>query len=158
MINSCALHDIQSVFRLAMQQYVGEGDLDAHNAIQLLYTIFSLYHELRPRWKRVVKLVWAKTHEANEEMPADLLDSIEAPKDLLKAMQEPLVTRWWTIGSHAILTANHLQFFMLLAKGVCNMTKTIKKDNVIASNLLSLASSEWIVGDVFLSPQLPSLG
>jgi hypothetical protein len=34
---------------------------------------------------------------------------------------------------------------LLLAKGVWNMTKTIKKENVIASNLLSLASSEWIV-------------
>jgi hypothetical protein len=149
MIDSCALHDIQSVFRLAMQQYVGEGGLDARNAIQLLHTVFSLYHELRPRWKRIVKLVWAKTHETQEEMPADLLHSIDAPKDLLKAMQEPLVTRWWTIGSLALLTAKHLQFFMLLAKGVCNMTKTIEKDNVIASNLLSLASSEWIVGDVF---------
>jgi hypothetical protein len=29
------------------------------------------------------------------------------------------------------------------------MTKTIEKDNVTASNLLLLASSEWIVGDVF---------
>jgi hypothetical protein len=91
-------------------------------------------------------------------MPDDLLYLIKAPKDLLKAMQEPLITCWWTIGSLAILTAKHLQFFMLFTKGVCNMTKTIEKDNVIASNLLSLASSEWIVGDVFSSPQLPSLG
>jgi hypothetical protein len=28
------------------------------------------------------------------------------------------------------------------------MTKTIKKDNIIASNLLLLASSNWIVADV----------
>jgi hypothetical protein len=75
-------------------------------------------------------------------MPDNLLDSIEAPKDLIKAMQEPLVTRWWTIGSLAILTTKHLDFFLLLAKGVCNIT------NIIASNLLSLASSEWIVADV----------
>jgi hypothetical protein len=148
MIDSCGLHDIQSVFRLAMQQYVGEGGLDSRNAIQLLHTIFSLYNELRPRWKRVVKLVWAKTHAEGEEMPENLLNSTEAPKNLLKAMQEPLVTRWWTIGSLAILAASHLQFFKLLAKGVCNMTKTVEKDNVIASNLLSLASSEWIVSDV----------
>jgi hypothetical protein len=82
-------------------------------------------------------------------MPLDLLNSTAPPKDLLKAMQEPLITRWWTIGSLAILTAKHLQFFLLLAKRVCNMTKTNEKDNVIASNLLWLASSEWIVGDVF---------
>ena len=63
MIDSCGLHDIQSVFRLAMQQYVGEGGLDSQNAIQLLQTILSLYNEMQPRWKRVVKVVWAKTHQ-----------------------------------------------------------------------------------------------
>jgi hypothetical protein len=35
--------------------------------------------------------VWAKTH-AETEMPKYLLDLIEAPKDLLKAMQELLIT------------------------------------------------------------------
>jgi hypothetical protein len=82
-------------------------------------------------------------------MPDDLLDSIEAPKDLVKAMQEPLVTRWWTIGSLAILTTKHLDFFLLLAKGVCNITKTDVRENITASNLLSLASSKWIVADVY---------
>jgi hypothetical protein len=38
--DSCGLHDLQSVFRLAMQQFVGEGGLDARNAIQLLHTVF----------------------------------------------------------------------------------------------------------------------
>jgi hypothetical protein len=48
---------------------------------------------------------------ANEQMPDDLLDSIKAPKDLVKAMQELLVTRWWTIDSLAILTSKYLDFF-----------------------------------------------
>ena len=52
-------------------------------------------------------------------------------------------------GSLAILTAKHLDFFLLLAKGVCNMTNTDQKENIIGSNLLSLASSEWIIADVF---------
>jgi hypothetical protein len=51
-------------------------------------------------------------------------------------MQEPLVTSWWTIGSLAILTTKHLDFFLLLAKGVCNMTNMDQKENIIASNLL----------------------
>jgi hypothetical protein len=33
--DSCGLHDLQSVFRLAMQQFVGEGGLESRNAIQL---------------------------------------------------------------------------------------------------------------------------
>jgi hypothetical protein len=77
------------------------------------------------------------------------LNSIEAPKDILKVMQEPLVTRWWTIGSLAILTTKHLDFFLLLPKGDCNMTNTDQKENIIAWNLLSLRSSEWILADVF---------
>ncbi len=149
MSGSCGLHDLQSVFRLAMQQFVGEGGLDARNAIQLLHTVFALYLVLKSRWKRVVGLVWQKLHTSNEQMPDELLNSIEAPKDLMKAMQEPLVTRWWTIGSLAILTTKHLDFFLLLSSGFCNMTNTDHKDNIIASNLLSLASSEWILADVF---------
>jgi hypothetical protein len=62
MLNRCGLHGIQSVFRLVIQQYVGKGDLDACNTIQLHHTVFSLYNELKPRWKRVVKPVWAKIH------------------------------------------------------------------------------------------------
>jgi hypothetical protein len=53
-----------------MQHYMGEGSLDAHNAIQLLHTIFSLYNELRTRWKRVVKLVWAMIH-IEQEIPKE---------------------------------------------------------------------------------------
>ena len=128
-----------------MEQYVGEGGLDARNAIQLLHTVYSLYNELRPRWKKVVRLVWEKIHGGELEMPNNF---VEVPADFLKAMQTPLITRWWTIGSLATLTAQHLDFFLLLAKGVCNMTTTVQKDNIIASNLLSLASSEWIVTDV----------
>jgi hypothetical protein len=149
MIDSCALHDIQSVLGWRCNSTWVKEDWMQEMLSDCYIPFFSLYHELQPRWKRIVKLVWEKTHETQEEMPADFINSIEAPKDLLKVMQEALVTCWWTIGSLAILTAKHLQFFMLLAKGICNMTKTIKKDKVVTSNLLLLASSEWIVGDVF---------
>jgi hypothetical protein len=83
-------------------------------------------------------------------MPDNLLNSVKAPKDLLKVMREPLVTHWcWMIGFLAILTTKHLYFFLLLAKGVCNMTNTYQQEGIIASNLLSLASSEWIVVNIY---------
>jgi hypothetical protein len=96
---------------------VGEGGLDARNAIQLLHTVFSNYLVLKSRWRRVVGLVWQKLHTSDEQMPDELLNSIEAPKDLMKAMEEPLVTRWWTIGSLAILTTKRLDFFLILSRG-----------------------------------------
>jgi hypothetical protein len=44
-----------------------------------------------------------------------------------------------------------------MAKGVRNMTTTKEKENTIASNLLSLASSDWIVADVMLIASLSQL-
>jgi hypothetical protein len=41
MEDSCGIHDLQSVFHLAMQHFVGEGNLEKRNAIQLLHTIAS---------------------------------------------------------------------------------------------------------------------
>jgi hypothetical protein len=63
-----------------MQQFVGEGGLDARNAIQLLHTVFSLYLVLKSRWKRVVGLVWQKLHTSDEQMPDELLNSIAVPQ------------------------------------------------------------------------------
>jgi hypothetical protein len=148
--DSCGLHDLQSVFRLALQQYVGEGGLEARNAIQLVHTIYAFYKELKGRWTRAVKALWKRMH-GNEDMPDDFA------KDLLKAMQEPLTTRWWTIAVLACKARKYLPFFIKMAKGVRNMTTTKEKENTIASNLLSLASSDWIVADVFLIASLSQL-
>jgi hypothetical protein len=40
------------------------------------------------------------------------------------------------------------QFFLLMAKACCNMTKTDQKENIITSDLLSLPSSYWIIAGV----------
>jgi hypothetical protein len=53
--DSCGLHDLQSLFRLALQQYVGDGGLEARNVIQLLHTIFSFYKEVRMKLLGVTK-------------------------------------------------------------------------------------------------------
>jgi hypothetical protein len=130
-----------------MIHFVGEGGFDSRNTIQLIHTVFFSLPCLEIQVEESGRVSMEEMH-ANEQMPVDLLDSVEAPKDLVKAMQEPLVTRWWTIGNLAILTTKHLDFFLLLAKGVCNITNTDVREDKIASNLLSLASSEWIVADV----------
>jgi hypothetical protein len=149
MEDSCGIHDLQSVFRLATQHFVGEGNLEKRNAIQLLHTMYSLYDELngfKGRYKESVRVLWRKIYES--QMPDDLFTSVDAPKNLLQAMQEPLITRWWTIGSLAALAAKYLKFFKLLAQAIVNMTNSDERENTIASNLLSLASSPWIVADV----------
>jgi hypothetical protein len=159
--DSCGLHDLQSVFRLALQQYVGEGGLDARNAIQLLHTIFSFYKELKGRWSKAAKAVWKKQRGDEQGDDTIMLEDAfavdEIPRDLLKAMQEPLITRWWTIAVLAVKAQRYLPFFIKMAKGVRNMTTTKEKENTIASNLLSLAASAWIVADVMLIASLSKL-
>ncbi len=93
-------------------------------------------------------------------MPDNVFDAAteeDIPLDLLKAMQEPLITRWWTIAVLATKAQRYLPFFIKMAKGVKNMTTTKEKENTIASNLLSLASSAWIVADVMLIASLLKL-
>jgi hypothetical protein len=147
--DSCGLHDLQSAFRPALQYYVGVGGLDLQNAIQLLHTMFALYMELKKGWKKIVRAVWKKIR-GTEVMPENLPNTEDAPKDVTQAMQEPLVTRWWTIGSLAQFASKYLDFLLLMAKACCNMTKTDVRENIIAPNLLSLASSDWILADIYL--------
>jgi hypothetical protein len=155
--DSCGLHDIQSVFRLALQQYVGDGGLEARNAIQLLRTIFSFYKELKGRWSKAVKAIWKKT-VGDESMPIDVFNTTkEIPQDLLKAMQEPPIKRWWKIAVLACKAQRYLPFFVKMAKRVRNMTTSKEKENTIASNHLLLASSDWIVADVMLIASLSQL-
>jgi hypothetical protein len=59
--------------------------------------------------------------DANKQMPDALLNSIKPPKDLVKAIQEPFTPGLWIVGSLAILTTKHLNFFLLLAKRVCDI-------------------------------------
>jgi hypothetical protein len=148
--DSCGLHDLQSAFRPALQHFVGVGGLESCNAIQLLHTMFALYKDLKKGWKKIVRAVWKKVR-GKETMPENLVDTEDAPNDVTQAMQEPLVTRWWTIGSLAqFASMKYVEFFLLMAKACCNITKTDQKENIITSNLLSLASSDWIRADIYL--------
>ncbi len=129
----CGIHDLQSVFRLASQHFIGKGSLDKRNAIQLLHTMFSLYNELnrfKGRYKDIVRVLWKQTYES--EMPDDLFTSVDPPKNLMQAMQEPLITQWWTIGTLAALASKYLKFFKIMAQAVVNMTKLDKQENTIA--------------------------
>jgi hypothetical protein len=84
--------------------------------------MFALCMELKKGWKKIVRAVWKKLR-GTEVMPENLLDTKDAPKDVTQAMQEPLVTRWWMIGSLAQFVSTYPYFLLLMAKACCNMTK-----------------------------------
>jgi hypothetical protein len=56
-------------------------------------------------------------------MPENLLNAEDAPKDVTQAMQEPLVTRWWTIGSLAQFATKYLNFFAAIGQGLLQNDK-----------------------------------
>jgi hypothetical protein len=61
-------------------------------------------------------------------MPGDVFNMTEEiPQDLPKAMQEPFITRSWTITVLACKAQRYLPFFVKRAKGVRNMTTTKEK-------------------------------
>jgi hypothetical protein len=139
-----------------MQHFVGEGKLEKRNAIKLvLHNMYSLYDELnglKGQYKDNVRVLWRIMYES--QIPDDLFTSVDPPKNLLQAMQEPLIAphQWWTTGSLAVLTAKYLKVFKLLAQAIVNMTNSDERENTIALNLLSLASSPWIIVDVHFIP------
>jgi len=99
--DSCGLHDLQSVFRLPIQQYIGLGGLERHDALQLahaVYDMFNCFRELQGNWKEFVTVIW------NDEHP-----TISIPKELILSIQEPLLTHWWTNGKICQLIVKYYQ-------------------------------------------------
>ena len=141
--HSCGIHDIQSVFRLATQHCIGEGGLDAENAIQLLHTLYSMFLQNRSYWSELVSEIYNKLESDEEGIQKEI------PKDLCKAVQEPLITRWWTQSVLASLYTKYSKVYNATAQATVNSTTTAEKTNKISSNLMRMADDNWIVADVF---------
>ena len=74
--------------------------------------------------------------------------NIEVTEGLKKAIQAPLITRWWSIAClSAWFTDNHL-----IASKACNLCvhteASATKVYVIASNFLRMYKSSWILSDI----------
>ena len=123
-----------------MVHCIGEGGLDDENAVQFLHTLYSLFDEHRVLWSKIMSTFFKDIHDD---------PTIDIPRDLLICMQNPLMTRWWTIGKLSILYTTHHAVFDKFAQAVINITKTKKKKNVIASNYIRLKQSKWLLSDVF---------
>jgi hypothetical protein len=135
---SCGLHDLQSVFRLAMQHCIGEGGLTNSNAVQFLHTLFSLFDDNRSIWKVMVREMYGSTYNAEDIIP----------KELLVALQEPLYTRWWTLGSLSCIYSKYSTLFDKIASKIISTTTTAQKTNKIASNYIRFTKSPWLMSDV----------
>lgn len=149
---SCGLHDIQSIVRLPLTTYIGKGGLGKNDAPQYLHTLYSVQKYLRTegKWTAIAKSVYKEVRASQNLPPADL------PKELGKALQQPIVTRWWTVGNAAHTVAKNLDFFILLAKKVAVRFVSGTKIRTAADNLTAL-SNYWNIADVLLIDNIFSL-
>jgi len=103
LIETCGLHNLQSLIRLPIQKLIGTGGVDKQNAVQALhsvYDLFKMFKKVGLLWKGMVEVEGADT---------------PVPKELWKAIQEPLVTQWWTIGECARFLSKYWKVFQRVA-------------------------------------------
>jgi hypothetical protein len=138
--DSCGLHDNQSEFRLPIEHFIGPGGLDNRNAIQAehaVYDLFKVFKELSGSWPKMISVLWT------DDNP-----NTDVPKELMNAIQEPVITRWWTIGKLARFLIKYWTTVRRMAISVINSSKTDQRDNKIASGLVSLMDEPCIHADV----------
>jgi hypothetical protein len=141
--DSCALHDLQSVFRLPVRHYMGDGGLDNRNAMQLIHAVWDMFAKFTEyfasdTWKRALSRIWKKLRGDDEEVP----------KDLTTTIQEPLITRWWTVGKLAGFILKYWDIIERMARAVVNISLTKDAENKIASGLRSLMHQDEIKADI----------
>ena len=73
----------------------------------------------------------------------------DIPKALLNYMQEPLITRWWTIGVLACLYTEYKSTYDAIARHVLGMKNAKQKQKRIAKNYVAIIKSAWILSDIY---------
>jgi hypothetical protein len=63
-------------------------------------------------------------------------------------MQEPIMTRWWTTGIAALSFRKYCDVYCALAKAVVNQSTTKMAENMIGSDIISLAREPVIRSDI----------
>ncbi|KAL3910476.1 MAG: hypothetical protein SGARI_002106 [Bacillariaceae sp.] len=100
--DSCGLHDLMSIGK--------------RNGVQLIHTVFDLFAQFRKwapyTWKNVLKRMWGDVYGGTERNEDSDLQWLQ------KRVQEPLLTRWWTIGSVASYLSRFWDLLLRMAWAV----------------------------------------
>mmetsp|Transcript_24365 Transcript_24365/g.45408 ORF Transcript_24365/g.45408 Transcript_24365/m.45408 type:complete len:223 (+) Transcript_24365:1276-1944(+) len=127
--DSCGLHDAMSVFRLPCKHFIGEGGVGNRNAVQLCHSVYDLFNVFKEKWsidtwKGTLESIWNDVRGADADRK--LLD------DLLVSIKEPLITRWWTIGSAAGFVRRYWFMIYRIARATVNDSWASDKESKIA--------------------------
>jgi hypothetical protein len=118
---------------------IGVGGIENRNAVQAghcVYDMFLTFKELG-NWKPLVEKIW------QDENPG-----VPIPKELTLWIQNPVMTRWWTIGKVMRFMNKHWNLIFRMSKCVINISTTAEAKNKIASGLYSLMRTKAIQAKV----------
>jgi hypothetical protein len=136
----CTSHNDQTNLRVAVETVYGQGGLDQRNVLQLVHAFADLQKacgetdDVSP----YLIAVWEVLHGDNSQVP----------KDLLYLMQEPILTRWKTVGEGCQYVYKYIDALIAFAGSVCATENTHSQKNKCASNFKSLAEEPAIASDL----------
>ena len=170
---SCSLYNLQTSVKNPIVTTIGEGGVDAKNAMQLLHAVYDLQQSMeKDVWNAFVTEA-LKFLEANVGQPyvgisvgdeqfANKWELVKTFRnftsnlddDDLKAVtlriQAPVLTRWWTVGQCARLTSSIYLLLVRITQLVINASLANSRGSKIASGLQTLLLERQIYSDLCL--------
>jgi hypothetical protein len=137
---ACTAHNDQTNLRVTIETIYGVGGLDERNVLQLAHA----YNDLQEAFdgKQVIApyltVAW-KLCKGQNSQPTN---------DFLLLMQEPILTRWKTVGQALQYIYKYLDVLLIFARAVCATQNNVTQMNKCASNFKSLAEQSEIQADV----------
>ena len=140
LVASCTIHNLMTSLTNPVTNLLGVGGLSERTTLQACHTIYDLQkHYGLATFAKFAKKGWD-----------NLYPGIPFPEVMGKTLQEPVMTRWWTVAVASDILSLYWDFFAHIAGAVVSMTRTDQADNKIASGLDSLLREDMIYSDTCL--------
>jgi hypothetical protein len=140
---NCTHHNDQTNLRVSIETVFGSGGKEKRNVCQLVHAFSDMQklfdkHEIHP----IMEYAWKFVMGNDADMPSDFLT----------LMQEPILTRWGTVGEACRYVEKFRAVLISLAHGLCGSTTKSSNLAMCAGNFKSLANEDEIRIDLaFLS-------
>lgn len=142
----CALHGIQLIFKTPVEKALGFGGLGKRSPLQLLHDYYDLQIAMG-------KSLWEKRwREAAKKLGIPMIDEHGEETDKVPWLQEPVMSRWWTVGQGAKQASNNEAILIEVLMCTIESKRANSEEAIfkIATNALSLALEKEAQSDLKL--------
>ena len=142
---ACTEHNDQTALRNGVNNCYGAGGLDSRNVCQLIHSFSDIQQSFDGGTEELLPLMKSEWQYVRGSCP---------PPEFLKMMQEPILTRWKTVGEACQYVCKYLDVLMSFCRSLLKSgtAKAHSATGKTASNFLSLANEKEIETDLaFLS-------